>query len=262
MRLWGHSFLYGDGNNGWKFPNRRRVILLDPHQPSQDIVPITWPSIYMCVLKPVRDVALFSPREQNGNEPEILASILDEFILELLVYVNCVEGPLVILQADRGGRHRLVVLGTDDDDDQILFLTEVPLHEVNLAYTSELLLKNVNMCVKAVVPQQSNKVDDLVDVFVIVRFISDKHPPLLQRQPSAVGRVLLFDWHVVANLCKSGFRNSAVTWIVRATSWMMLRPGVFGGHRAPVEVNRALSTTGSSLRWARVRRERVVTQLR
>lgn len=25
----------------------------------------------------------FSPGEQNGNEPEILASILDEFILEL-----------------------------------------------------------------------------------------------------------------------------------------------------------------------------------
>lgn len=38
--------------------------------------------------------------------------------------VNRVEGPLVVLQADRGGRHRLVVLGADDDDDQVLFLRE------------------------------------------------------------------------------------------------------------------------------------------
>ena len=35
----------------------------------------------------------------------------------LFVYVDCVEGPFVILQADRGGCHCLIVLGADDDDD-------------------------------------------------------------------------------------------------------------------------------------------------
>lgn len=43
---------------------------------------------------------------------------------DLLVYVDGVEGPLVGLQADGRGRHRLVVLGADDDDDQVLLLRE------------------------------------------------------------------------------------------------------------------------------------------
>lgn len=38
------------------------------------------------------------------------------------MYVDGVEGPLVVLQANGGRCHRLVVLGADDDDDQILFL--------------------------------------------------------------------------------------------------------------------------------------------
>lgn len=38
------------------------------------------------------------------------------------MYVDGVERPLVVLQADRGGCDRLIVLGTDDDDDQVLFL--------------------------------------------------------------------------------------------------------------------------------------------
>lgn len=41
---------------------------------------------------------------------------------DLFVYVDGVEGPLVVLQPTRGRRHRLVVLGADDDDDQILLL--------------------------------------------------------------------------------------------------------------------------------------------
>lgn len=40
------------------------------------------------------------------------------------MYVDGVKGPLVVHQADRGGCHRLIVLGTDDDDDQVLFLGE------------------------------------------------------------------------------------------------------------------------------------------
>ena len=37
--------------------------------------------------------------------------------------VDCGERLLVVLQADRGGRHRLVVFGADDDDDQVLLLS-------------------------------------------------------------------------------------------------------------------------------------------
>lgn len=38
------------------------------------------------------------------------------------MYVDGVEGPLVVLQAHRRRCHCLVVLGADDDDDQVLFL--------------------------------------------------------------------------------------------------------------------------------------------
>ena len=41
---------------------------------------------------------------------------------DLFMYVNRVERPLVVLQVKGGGRHCLVVLGTDDNDDQVLFL--------------------------------------------------------------------------------------------------------------------------------------------
>lgn len=46
----------------------------------------------------------------------------DLSFINLFVYVDSVEGPLVVLQATRGRCHRLVVLGADDDDDQILLL--------------------------------------------------------------------------------------------------------------------------------------------
>lgn len=83
------------------------------------------------------------------------------------------------------------------------------------------------MCIKAVVSQQSNKVDDLIDVLVVVRFVRYEDPPciqeqeinnggsaqysilntlqtcwstltLLQRERRAVWSVLLFGWSVVA----------------------------------------------------------------
>lgn len=41
----------------------------------------------------------------------------------LLMYVDGVESPLVVLQ-DRRGRHRFIVLGADDDDDQVALLCE------------------------------------------------------------------------------------------------------------------------------------------
>lgn len=44
--------------------------------------------------------------------------------MNLFMYVNSIEGPLVVFQANRGGCHCLIVLGTDDDDDQVLFLGE------------------------------------------------------------------------------------------------------------------------------------------
>lgn len=42
----------------------------------------------------------------------------------LFMYIDGVKSPLVILQKRRGG-HRFVVLGADDDDDQIPLLCEV-----------------------------------------------------------------------------------------------------------------------------------------
>lgn len=38
------------------------------------------------------------------------------------------------------------------------------------------------MRIKAVVPQQSNKFDDLIDMLVIVSFVSDKHLPCVEEQ--------------------------------------------------------------------------------
>ena len=99
---------------------------------------------------------------------------------DLFVDVDGVERPLVALQADGRSRHRLVVLGTDDDDDQVIFLrkgrtqpplfiqvlpgrkalfvllaeargiwrvylAEVALHEVDLAYAPDVLLKNIDL---------------------------------------------------------------------------------------------------------------------
>lgn len=126
---------------------------------------------------------------RRGRAKWIRRSDLDAFssftlaAADLFVYVDGVEGPLVVLHANRGCCHRLVVLGADDDDDQILFLcardtnhrhvfvfhvekekvemgpiagtphfcflliylAKVALHEVNLADAPELLLKDVNL---------------------------------------------------------------------------------------------------------------------
>lgn len=43
------------------------------------------------------------------------------------------------------------------------------------------------MCIKAVVPQQSNKVDDLIDMLVVVRFIRDEDPPCIQERGMSTG---------------------------------------------------------------------------
>lgn len=50
--------LNGDGNDGRELPDWGRVVLLDPHEPPQDVVPIAWPSVHVRVLEPVRDVTL------------------------------------------------------------------------------------------------------------------------------------------------------------------------------------------------------------
>lgn len=203
-----HSWedLYGDGDDGGQLPNRWRVVLLHSHEPPQDVVSVTGPGVHMCVLEPVRDVTLFRPGEHDGNEPEILASILNELVLELFVNVDGVERPLIVLHTDRWGRHCLIVLWTDDDDDQIFFLTEISLHEVNFADAPELLLKDINMRVEAVVSQQSNKVDDLVDVLVVVCFICDKDPSLLQRERCTAWWLFLCSRRFVTNMCVTGSR--------------------------------------------------------
>lgn len=59
----------------------------------------------------------------------------------LFMYVDRVERPLVVLQADRWGCHRLVVLRTDDDDDQVLFLRKNR-HVVRVLQERELIKNN------------------------------------------------------------------------------------------------------------------------
>lgn len=54
----------------------------------------------------------------------------------------------------------------------IVFFTSAFLEKQNTTY----------MCIKAVVSQQSNKVDDLVDVLVVVRFVRDEDPPCVQER--------------------------------------------------------------------------------
>lgn len=193
----------------------------------------------------------FSPREQDRNETKILATILDEFILQLFVYVDGVKGALVVLAAHGSGGHRVVILRADDDYDKVFFLTEISLHEVYFTYASKLLLKNINMSIKTIMSQQSHKVDDLVDMTVAVSFICDKHPPLLYRQWSARRQILLFGWNTFAAVGVTGPRKPEVTWIDRPGSWVVLRPQRLIDCGSFVELLwRALSAAWSPLWWA------------
>lgn len=46
---------------------------------------------------------------------------------------------------------------------------------------------STHVCVEAVVSQQSHKVDDLVDVLVVVGLVGDKHPPCVQDTQTVAG---------------------------------------------------------------------------
>lgn len=48
-------------------------------------------------------------------------------------------------------------------------------------------MKHTYVCIKAVVSQQRNKIDDLLDVLVVVGFISDKDLPCVQKQSRHYG---------------------------------------------------------------------------
>lgn len=56
----GQISLDGNGDDGGERPDRGRVVLLNPHQPPQNILPVTGPPVDVCVLKPAGDVALRS----------------------------------------------------------------------------------------------------------------------------------------------------------------------------------------------------------
>lgn len=73
-----------------------------------------------------------------------------------------------------------MILGTDNNDDKVIFLVDVFFHEVNSANTDELLLKYIHTSVKAVVSQQGNKVHGLFKMVVAVSLIGDKDLSLLQ----------------------------------------------------------------------------------
>lgn len=50
--------LYGDGDDGGQLPDGRRFVLLESHEPSQDVVSVSGPAEDVCVLEPRRNVAL------------------------------------------------------------------------------------------------------------------------------------------------------------------------------------------------------------
>lgn len=63
------------------------------------------------------------------------------------MYVNCVVGPLVALQASRGSGHRLVVLGADDDDNEVLFLRQEKITTGSkLLQLSNFFMQQVDSC--------------------------------------------------------------------------------------------------------------------
>lgn len=56
----GQISLDGNGDDGWERTDRGRVVLLNPHQPPQNILPVSGPPVDVRVLKPAGDVALRS----------------------------------------------------------------------------------------------------------------------------------------------------------------------------------------------------------
>lgn len=56
----GQISLDGNGDDGGERPDRGWVVLLNPHQPPQNILPVTGPPVDVRVLKPAGDVALRS----------------------------------------------------------------------------------------------------------------------------------------------------------------------------------------------------------
>lgn len=172
--------LQRDRDDGRQLTHRRGVILLHPHESPQDVVPISRPAVHVRVLEPGWHVTLSGTGKEDGDEPEVPAAILNELILQLLVDVDGVKGPLVTLQGHVSTCYCLVIPGTDDYDDQVVFLANELLHEVNFADASELLFKHINPGVKAIVTQQGHKLDDLIYVSVTVCLIRHKHLPVLQ----------------------------------------------------------------------------------
>lgn len=65
----GQVSLYRNGDNGGERPDRRRVVLLDPHQPPQNILLVTGPPVDVCVLEPAGDVTLVIT-QSRGQQPE------------------------------------------------------------------------------------------------------------------------------------------------------------------------------------------------
>lgn len=59
--------LNGNGDDGGQGPDRRRVVLLHPHQAPQNILLVAGPPVDVCVLEPAGDVALGTHRAQHTS---------------------------------------------------------------------------------------------------------------------------------------------------------------------------------------------------
>lgn len=59
--------LDGDGHDGGQFSDGRRVVLLNPHQPSQDVVAVARPTVHVRVQQPVGNVTLQATQTGGGG---------------------------------------------------------------------------------------------------------------------------------------------------------------------------------------------------
>lgn len=67
----GHISLDGNGDDGGERPNRGRIVLLNPHQPPQNILPVAGPPVDVRVLKPTGDVTLRFTRSRRERQSRV-----------------------------------------------------------------------------------------------------------------------------------------------------------------------------------------------
>lgn len=81
------------------------------------LLPFWMNSVWSCITQTCK----------NKQRPDGKVHDSASMATNLFMYIDSVKSPLVVLQKRRGG-HRFIVLGADDDDDQIPLLCEEHKH--------------------------------------------------------------------------------------------------------------------------------------